>query len=292
MMIRSMTGFGRCERNLDNARIVFEIYAVNKKNIEINFNLPKIWVSFENEFLRAIQNQIHRGKINVTMEYFPKTLMGEFCINLELAKQYKEILQNIISSLNLRDDVHLKDILSNKDILMYQKKEDISQDDCNCAKEVLQGALEQFLNMRQTEGLNLHKDLSERCDHIIQRLESIKSLAPQSNARYEERLRKRLQELFTSKEELDVRLIREVALMSERVDITEEIVRMKSHLEQFESTLQLDGSVGRILDFILQELLREINTMGAKSDDMQISKLVIDIKNELDKIREQVQNVE
>ena len=291
-MIKSMTGFGRAEKEFDWARIGFEVHAINKRSFESIFNLPRVWVEHEKVFRDTIAQVLHRGRVTISMECFSKQASGEFCVNHDLARAYQMVLLKLKEDLNLQDALTLRDFVMNKDIVFYQKTYAISQSELDNALEVLAEALRNFVAMREAEGERIFEELRLRVKNIKKALEEIEKFAPQATLRYEERLRMRLGELFPTKEELDIRILREVALMAEKLDITEETVRIRSHIEQFSQTIHNGASVGRILDFIVQELLRETNTLGAKADDFEISKKVIDIKNELDKIREQVQNVE
>ena len=289
-----MTGFGRAECQEDDYTYQAEIRSVNNRFIEINTRLPKAYSDLEQPLKKLIKSHCSRGSISLTISLeFSNDSLGEWEIkpNLPLAKQYLDALKNIQNSLGLTGDVDLKSVIGLREIIKIDPvtidpaKKDLI---LNITKE----ALASLQKMREEEGKTLQKDLAQRIDFIETHLADIESRHPQVIGEYQEKLKERIKNITDGLELDETRLAQEAALLADRSDITEEMTRLKSHLNQFRSFFKTNEPIGRKLEFITQEINREINSTGSKSSDIIISKRVIEIKSDLEKIREQVQNIE
>ena len=289
-----MTGFGRAECQEDDYTYQAEIRSVNNRFVEINTRLPKAYSDLEQPIKKLIKSYCSRGSISLTISLgLSNDSPGEWEIkpNLPLAKQYLDALKQIQSSLDLTGEVDLKSVIGLREII---KIEPVTMDPAkkdlilNITKEAL-GSLQK---MREEEGKTLQKDLAQRIDSIETHLADIESRHPQVIREYQEKLKERIKNLTDGLELDELRLGQEAALLADRCDITEEMTRLKSHINQFRSFFNTNEPIGRKLEFITQEINREVNTTGSKSSDIIISKRVIEVKSELEKIREQVQNIE
>ena len=292
-MIKSMTGYGRVEALCDGRNIVVEAKSVNHRFLEIALRTPAALYPLEMEYKKKIGERFKRGRIDVSIR-----LEGEGAdtskvnLNMEVARDYFDVLTRLKIEFNIQEPISLKNLTSFRDIFTPPADTKLTDDFLNQVEKTLQEALTMLVNMRQDEGISLFSDMQMRLQSIAETMETIRSRAPQVVLEYQKRLSERIKEL-TAGFELDAaRLAQEVAMMADRCDITEEIVRMQSHIGQFEALLQSDDAEGRKIDFLLQEMNREINTIGSKSNDVEIARQVIEAKSELGKLREQAQNIE
>ena len=292
-MIKSMTGYGRVEAVCDGRNIVVEAKSVNHRFLEIALRMPATIYPLEMEYKKKIGERFKRGRIDVSIR-----LEGEGAepskvnLNMEVARSYFDVLIRLKNEFNIQEPISLKNLSSFRDIFTPPAETQLDAAFLNQVEMTLQEALSMLVNMRQDEGISLFSDMQMRLRAIQETMETIRSRAPQVVLEYQKRLSDRIKEL-TAGFDLDAaRLAQEVALMADRCDITEEIVRMQSHISQFETLLQSDEAEGRKIDFLLQEMNREINTIGSKGNDVEIARLVIDAKSELGKLREQAQNIE
>lgn len=292
-MIKSMTGYGRVEALCDGRNIVVEAKSVNHRFLEIALRMPAAIYPLEMEYKKKIGERFKRGRIDVSIR-----LEGEGAepsrvnLNMEVARNYFDVLIRLKNEFNIQEPISLKNLSSFRDIFTPPAETQLDAAFLNQVEMTLQEALSMLVNMRQDEGISLFSDMQMRLRAIGETMEIIRSRAPQVVLEYQKRLADRIKEL-TAGFDLDAaRLAQEVALMADRCDITEEIVRMQSHISQFETLLQSDEAEGRKIDFLLQEMNREINTIGSKGNDVEIARLVIDAKSELGKLREQAQNIE
>ena len=289
-----MTGFGRAECQDGDYSYKAEIRSVNNRFIEINTRLPKAFLDMELQLKKLVKSRCARGSINVTISLSNSNgNSGEWEIkpNIGLATQYVEALKEIQTSLGLEGDIHLESVAGIRDVL---KVEPVAIDP---AKESLllnmaETALDSLQKMREEEGLHLQQDLSERIDTVEKLATQIEERQPEVIKEYQARLKEKVKLLNDGIEVDESRLAQETAILADRCDIAEEITRLKSHLSQFKKLFDSTEPVGRKLEFITQEINREVNTMGSKSSDTQIANLVIEIKSTLEKIREQLQNIE
>ena len=293
-MLISMTGFGRAECQDEDYSYKAEIRSVNNRFIEINTRLPKAFLDLELPLKKLVKLHCARGSINVTITLANANgNPGDWEIkpNLPLASQYVEALKEIQTSLGLEGKVNIDSIIGLRDII---KVEPVTIDP---AKESLllniaESALASLQKMREEEGKYLQNDLSERIDTIEKHAEQIKTRQPEIIQEYKARLKEKIKLLNDGIEIDESRLAQETAILADRCDITEEITRFVSHLKQFRKMFESTEPMGRKLEFITQEINREVNTMGSKSSDIQVANLVIEIKSALEKIREQLQNIE
>ena len=294
-MVRSMTGYGRAEAILDGQKYTVEIKSLNHRFLEISLRLPASLSALEMEIKKKIGEPLLRGKIDVSIRRDVQSSAenGQYlALNLQLAQNYFNLLMQLKQSLNLQDDIRLEMIAGQKDV--FQMAE-LPQDDSALWQgltAVLEEALAGMMEMRRREGEVLSRDLSARLDLMTQLLSRIEAKAPQVVLEYQKRLTDRVRELTSGLVVDESRLSQEVAILAEKSDITEEIVRLRSHFGQFLEMLDREEAIGRKVDFLIQEMNREVNTIGSKSSDADISKQVIEIKSELAKLREQVQNLE
>jgi uncharacterized protein (TIGR00255 family) len=290
-----MTGYGRATSVLDGKNYIIETKSVNHRGVEVAVRLPGMFASLETEIKKVIGQKLFRGRIEVYVRV-ESDLHGEVGekleANLPLIKHYYSLLNQVKQEFDLKDEITLSMIARLKDIFYY------SECDVNLEKvwkhlqKILVNSIDFLIKMREKEGKLLHKDFVLRLNMIRDYLNALKLRVPQVVVEYQERLSRRVRELTDSLEIDESRLSQEVAIMAEKSDVTEEIVRFESHLSQFEEMLESNDPIGRKMDFLLQEMLREVNTAGSKSSDLNISHIVIEIKSELAKLREQVQNVE
>lgn len=289
-----MTGFGQAECQDGDYSYKAEIRSVNNRFIEINTRLPKAFLDMELPLKKLIKSHCARGSINITISLSNSNgNSGEWEIkaNLPLASQYVEAVKEIQTSLGLEGNLSIDSVIGLRDIL---KVEPVAIDP---AKESLllnmaESALTSLQKMREEEGQHLQRDLSERLDNIEKHAEQIKNRQPEVIQEYKLRLKEKIKLLNDGIEVDESRLAQETAIMADRCDITEEITRLSSHLNQFRNLFDSSEPIGRKLEFITQEINREVNTMGSKSSNIQLSNLVIEIKSTLEKIREQLQNIE
>ena len=289
-----MTGFGRAECQDGDYSYKAEIRSVNNRFIEVNTRLPKAFLDLELPLKKLVKSHCARGSINVTITLANANgNPGDWEIkpNLPLASQYVEALKEIQTSLGLEGKVNIDSIIGLRDII---KAEPVTIDP---AKESLllniaESALASLQKMREEEGKYLQNDLSERIDTIEKHAEQIKTRQPEIIQEYKARLKEKIKLLNDGIEIDESRLAQETAILADRCDITEEITRFVSHLKQFRKLFESTEPMGRKLEFITQEINREVNTMGSKSSDIQVANLVIEIKSALEKIREQLQNIE
>jgi len=283
-----MTGYGRGS----NEYFVVEIQAVNHKYCEIKFSLPYFMTFLENKIKDYVTQKVTRGKLYIPIN-FKNTGVSNFQIDTELAKTYLNSFRNLGKALRLKDDLKLSHIIGINGIV--NKNFAIEEKDKLWAwlKKPLEEALEELISTRIIEGSKIEAEFKTRLKTIKGLVTEIEKRTPQVISEYKERLQNRLDALQIDKELFDeTRLYQEVAIFVDRSDISEELLRLNSHIQQFEETLTLDKPVGRQLDFLAQELHREINTLGSKTGDIKIIQLVLKAKTELEKIREQIQNVE
>jgi uncharacterized protein (TIGR00255 family) len=290
-----MTGYGRSEAVLNGQKFTVEIKSLNHRFLEVSLRIPASLSALEMEIKKKIGEPLHRGKIDVTIrrEMQGGTENGHYLsLNLPLAQNYFKLLTQLKEALNLQDDIRLEMIAGQKDVFLAVESPQDSIVLWQELDKVLDEALAGMMDMRRREGIILSQDLSARLDSMARLLDGIEEKAPLVVLEYQRRLTDRVRELSGGLGIDEGRLSQEVAIFAEKSDITEEIVRFRSHLGQFLEMLDGEEAIGRKVDFLIQEMNREVNTIGSKSSDAAISKLVIEIKSGLAKLREQVQNLE
>ena len=292
-MIKSMTGYGKAVVETETGRTTVEIRSVNHRYGEVFVKMPRSFLAFENDVRKAVGDRLKRGKIEVFVQR-EEVVGGQQrpLVNVALARAYREAFDHLRTELGIYDPVTLPLILSQKDVLPAQEE---SSDEDALRAELLQGvrgAVEAMETMRMREGEALLADLRDRRQTLAMLIDRVAERAPAVVTDYALKLRERLAQLLADTTLDEARLAQEVALLADRCDVTEELVRFRSHLIQFDETFALAEPVGRKLDFLMQELNREVNTIGSKANDAAMAAIVVELKAELEKIREQVQNIE
>ncbi|OHB68371.1 MAG: YicC family protein [Planctomycetes bacterium RBG_16_41_13] len=294
-MLKSMTGFGIAEYNDDRGSMRVEIRSENNKFLKINTRLPEQFQSFESEFDRAIRKKIVRGSVVLSLNYKSFRQENDFTLNTEKIEEYYRLISELKGKIKCAEEISINSLVQLPGVLQKNK------DDANDAESLLSichtlidEALEKLSEMRITEGTHIKKDILQRKDFIVSMMDKFEERLPLIIQEYAKRLRSRVAFLLseTNVELTDSNLCREVAIFAERSDIAEEINRLKSHIHQLQETLDSNESIGRKLDFIIQEMFRETNTMCSKANDTVLLKDLIDIKMEIEKIREQAFNIE
>ncbi len=280
---------------MDDQKYIVEIKSLNHRFLEISLRLPASLSALEIEIKKKIGEPLIRGKIDVTIRRDANASAENahyLALNLPLARNYFDLFTQLKQSLNLQDDIKLGMIVGQKDIFLPVESPQDMTTLWQGLSVVLEEAIAGMMDMRRREGEILSQDLLARLDLMAQLINRIEVKAPQVVSEYQKRLTERIRELSSGLVVDEARLSQEVAIFAEKSDITEEIVRFRSHIGQFLEMLHSDEAIGRIVDFLIQEMNREVNTIGSKSSDADISRQVIEIKSELAKLREQVQNLE
>lgn len=288
-----MTGFGRAEGETGLGKLYIEVRSVNHRYCDINVKLPKRLTPFENRIKEIIRSQISRGRIDAVfrLENMSEE-KGELYLDLALAEQYYKALQLLKEKLKLKDEITLQMLACIKDLISIREETVDIEPYWKDIDSILKRSLEEMDLMKRREGEFLAKDIEQRLVEIGRELTIIKEKFPIRFEAYQKRMKERIKQILNGIEIEPFRFEQEVALLAERMDVTEEIVRVESHLLQFLNLLECKESVGRKMEFLLQEINREINTISSKANDAEISQIVVRIKSELEKIREQVQNIE
>lgn len=292
-MIRSMTGFGRGEATVDGRDITVEIKSVNHRYFEFNCRTTRGFGFLEEKLKSYIKERVSRGKIDMFVSLSQKEDTEAIVkINPSLALGYINALKKLSDEYGVKDDISVSTVSSYSDIFQVHKAPEDEEEVWNAVKPVLDTALNNFITMRETEGEKMKADVMSRAKHILSIVDEIESRSPERVKEYETRLKERIEELLGSADYDEQRVITEVAIFADKVAVDEETVRLRSHFDQLKSMMDSDGEVGRKLDFIIQEMNREANTIGSKANDSSLSHMVVDIKAEIEKIREQIQNIE
>lgn len=292
-MLLSMTGFGSGTATVATETVSVEIKAVNHKFCEVKVRLPRELAALEPVVQRQVKERLGRGAVDVNLRRSQRTATGVVpVVDLGLAREYRRAFAELGQALGLEGDVSLRDIALQVGVLRLEEPEVVLDDAAKAVDEAVGAALEALLQMRRREGGALSTDLGQRLGAVERLITELKALAPGSVEHYRNRLVERLAELAKGIVVDPQRLAQEVAFFAERTDVAEELTRLDSHVVQFRSLLQSTEPVGRKLDFLVQEMHREVNTTGSKSQDAELSQRVLALKAELERIREQVQNVE
>ena len=293
-MIKSMTGFGKSHLVKKEREYQVEIKSVNHRYLDISVRMPKQLTYLEEDVKKAISSKINRGKLEVFITFYNHSAQDEeITINKEIAKLYIEQLKELAKENNLSTDINVIDITKLPDVLNVTS----NQDDETIKEEILQAtneALEKLIEMRTFEGRKISEDLIKRIDGIKEKTTEISSISTGLIDEYVVKLEKRIQEILKTEEIDKNRLAQEVVIFADKCSIEEELTRLKSHMAQFREFISNDNKVaiGKKLDFIIQEMNRETNTIGSKANKLEIINNVVDIKTELENIREQIQNIE
>lgn len=291
-MIKSMTGFGKASNILNGRSLDLEFKSVNSRYLDINIRMPKSLMPLEDRIKKQLSSSIARGKVEVFLTYRNYNEADlEVRVNQGAAKKYVEALRELTRDLDITDDISSSFLLNLDNVIQLEEKTEDLDEVWELVSSVLNEAMTAHEAMRLAEGKNLKEDLLEKDRSIMEQLGSIEKLAEGTTDRYRKKLEERLKELNQLYIE-DDRIAQEVAIFADRAAIDEEIIRLTSHMKQFREMLELEEPVGRKLDFLAQEMNREANTMASKSVDIEITGYALGIKNDIEKMREQIQNIE
>jgi uncharacterized protein (TIGR00255 family) len=293
MPIKSMTGFGRGEVQAGNRVWTTELRCVNNRFLELKIKLPKGYNALEDSIRKLVATHLQRGRVDLVVN-----VSGDFSdlmkvnVNTELARTYMNALTQMGQELMIEGDVDLTFLASFPDVLVREQQDEDLESIWTLLSVALKEALVQCETMRQQEGGALLTDLMGRLEYFSKILEQVATTVPELLVQRKALLQERLEKLLGNVQLDPIRLAQEVVVLADKTDVTEEIVRLRSHMQQFRSSLAEDGAVGRKLDFLIQEFLREVNTLASKISDARIAHLTVELKSELEKMREQIQNIE
>lgn len=292
-MIKSMTGFGRCETADKDRKMVVEIKAVNHRYCDINMKMPKKLGVFESSIRTLLKKYIQRGKVDVFITYEDYT-EHTACLkyNSELASEYYEKLKEISASFGVENDVTASKLSKYPEVFSLEEQTADEEALLKLIEQTVSGACEKFVETRITEGGHLKSDLLSKLEGMTAMVDFIEARSPQVIKAYEERLTAKVRELLENSTVDENRILTEVTIFADKICVDEETVRLRSHIKSAADALNEGGSVGRKLDFIAQEMNREANTILSKANDLEISNKAIDLKTEIEKVREQIQNIE
>ena len=292
-MIKSMTGFGNAKGTSGKIEISVELKSVNNRYLDCTIKLPRVYYSFEERLKTTVQNHISRGKVDVYVTIdSSKSDDVEIKVNRPLAKAYVLALKEMSEEFDLSGNIGAIDLTRFPDVLQAEKREADPEQLYADIGAVLSEALSGFSDMRAREGEKLCLDISARLDKIEELTSMAEEVSPRSAAEYKNKLETRMREMLQTADIDEQRILTEAAIFSDRVAINEEIVRLRSHIAQLRETLLSSEPVGRKIDFLVQEFNREANTIGSKGNDVEMSRIIVDLKSEIEKIREQAQNIE
>lgn len=292
-MIKSMTGFGRCEAVTDECKISVEIKAVNHRYLDLSIKMPKKFNYFEAAMRTLLKDYIQRGKVDVFITYEDYTEdQVSLKYNSTLAAEYMKNFEKMAEQFGLEDDVTVSMLSRCPEVLTMEQVPEDEEHMWAMLQEVLKGAAENFVETRLREGENLKNDLIGKLDHMLSMVDFIKERSPKILEEYRQRLGDKVRELLQNSTIDESRILTEVTVFADKICVDEETVRLRSHIEGMKKELLAGGSVGRKLDFIAQEMNRESNTILSKSNDLEISDQGILLKTEIEKVREQIQNIE
>lgn len=291
-MVRSMTGFGRGVATLDQHQLTVEIRSVNHRFLEISTKFPKDWMESEVAVKKCITDKVFRGKFDVVLTLKEmQQAEQKIAINWPLLKAYMDAKEELAKSVSVEEKWTMQEIAMLDQVLTVEKSELAQEELLDAVLAASNEALQKLIEMRRFEGQQLQQDMLQNKALLEQQFEIIHEHREDAVEKYRTKLMHRIEEFITS-DHLEERLLTEVALFAERIDIAEELTRLQSHLSQLEQALSLDEPIGRKLDFLMQEIHREINTIGSKNQSAICSKAVVEAKSILEKMREQVQNIE
>ena len=292
-MIKSMTGFGRCEIQETERKITVEMKSVNHRYLDVAIKMPKKFNFFESAIRTELKNYISRGKVDVfiTCEDYSED-SGSLKYNKALAKEYLTYLRQMAEEFELDNDIRVSTLSRYPDVFVMEEQNIDEEELWKDLQSSIKGAAENFVKTRIVEGENLLKDLNVKLDTMLAHVDFITERSPKLIQEYKEKLREKVRELLEDVQIDESRLYMEVTIFADKVCVDEELVRLRSHVESTKKELAGGGSIGRKLDFIAQEMNREANTILSKANDLEISARAIELKNEIEKVREQIQNIE
>ena len=292
-MIKSMTGFGRCEFTDEKRKFTVELKSVNHRYLDVNIKMPKKLNFFESSIRALLKEYIERGKVDVYITYEDYT-EDNYALkyNSALAAQYLDYLNRMAEEFGLENDIRVSNLSRYPDVLVMEEQDVDEKELWDGLERALRGACEQFVASRIKEGESLKVDLIDKLDHMISYVDFIEKRSPQIMEEYRKRLEDKIKEILGDRQMDDGRITTEVTIYADKVCVDEETVRLRSHINTTKDTLLEGGSIGRKLDFIAQEMNREANTILSKANNIEISDTGINLKTSIEKVREQIQNIE
>uniref|UniRef100_UPI004028279D YicC/YloC family endoribonuclease n=1 Tax=Agathobacter sp. TaxID=2021311 RepID=UPI004028279D len=292
-MIKSMTGFGRCEFTDEKRKFTVELKSVNHRYLDVNIKMPKKLNFFESSIRALLKEYIERGKVDVYITYEDYT-EDNYALkyNASLAAQYLNYLNNMAEEFGLENDIRVSNLSRYPDVLVMEEQDVDEKKLWDGLEHALRGACEQFVASRIKEGENLKGDLIDKLDDMISYVDFIEKRSPQIMEEYRRRLEDKIKEILGDRQMDDGRIATEVTIYADKICVDEETVRLRSHINTTKDTLLEGGSIGRKLDFIAQEMNREANTILSKANNIEISDTGINLKTSIEKVREQIQNIE
>ena len=292
-MIKSMTGYGRAVGYISTREITAEVRSVNNRYLDCNVKLPRAFAYAEEPIKQLIKEQISRGKVDVMISVTGTSDEAiTVSLNRPVLEGYLQAMRAVVSEYGVRDDISAVSLARFPDVFTVEKQPEDEEKILQALLDTVNRALEQYHAMRVTEGAALERDLRSRAQTILELVSCVEKRSPVTLAEYRARLTAKMQEVLDGTNIDDSRILTEAAVYADKIAVDEETVRLRSHLQQMETMLTSGGTIGRKLDFLLQEMNREANTIGSKGNDLEQARTVVDIKAELEKIREQIQNIE
>lgn len=292
-MIKSMTGFGRCEISVDKRKFTVEMKGVNHRYLDVGIRMPKKLNFFETAIRNLLKQYVSRGKVDIFVTYED---MADSQVSLKynktMAAEFIAAFKEIENDFNLDNDIRVSTLLRCPEVLTMEEQAVNEEELWNELKKALEGACRQFVETRITEGENLKKDIIGKLDGMLETVAYIEERSPQIVAEYREKLEAKVKELLGDTQLDESRIAAEVIIFADKICTDEEVVRLKSHIKHMKETLESQEGIGRKLDFIAQEMNREANTILSKANDLDVSNHAIDLKTEIEKVREQIQNIE
>ena len=292
-MVRSMTGFGRAKYSENGLNITVEFKSVNHRYFEFTSRLPKGYMFLDEKLKSFCQQNISRGKVEAAVIIEDNSENAAVVeLNAAYAEAYLAAVKDMSRRYGIKNDVKMSSLVANPELFTV-KKQTLSEETVTAAVlKTAEEAMQSFISMREAEGKRLKNDVKSRTDFILEKVAFVDERSPETVKAYREKLEQKIKELIGDVQVDEQRLLTETAIFADKVAVAEETVRLKSHIKQFCSLLDSDEPIGRKLDFIVQEMNREANTIGSKAQDIEIAHTVVDIKSEIEKIREQIQNIE
>ena len=293
-MIRSMTGYGRATGTFDGMDITLEIKSVNHRYFEFSSRVPRNYGFLDEKLKSFFQGKIARGKVECYLQIDTAGQQETVVkLNRSLAQGYINAYNELSEAFGIENDIKVSDMARVGDIFSVSKEPEDEEKICSDVLSVAEQALERFMDMRTAEGEKLRDDISSRLDFILEKVSFIEQRSPQTVREYNDKLLARMREVLADVHVDEQRLLTEAAIYADKIAVAEETVRLRSHIDQFRKFFDENGgAIGRKMDFLVQEINREINTIGSKAQDIEIARCVVDVKAEIEKIREQVQNIE
>ncbi len=292
-MVRSMTGYGRGQEVLGGLAVTVEIKSVNHRFFEYSCRLPRIYGFIDDKLKNYLQQRISRGKVDVFVQIESLESAGsEVLVNEGLAENYLTALRDMAQKYGLREDISVTTLSRYPDVLTVRQVALDEDTVWNAVQKVTDSALDQFVAMREREGARLREDVLSRGQTILSAVAIIEERSPQTVREHMDKIETRMRELLDGAAVDEGRLLTEAAIYADKIAVAEETVRLRSHIDQLDTLLSGDEAVGRKLDFLVQEINRETNTIGSKCSDLELTRIVVDVKAEIEKIREQIQNIE